>query len=74
MNPVDKLKITDMNGQVEIVGNREGLQLLAQVCISLSELSDEEAHSTANHYRFAADMNNAEEGSVPTKVVYKPDL
>lgn len=73
MNPVDKLKVTYMNGQVEIVGNREGLQLLAEVCISLSELSDGEAQSTTNHYRFAGEMNNAEEGSVPTKVVSKPD-
>ncbi|MFQ5917750.1 MAG: hypothetical protein ACE5I0_08080 [Candidatus Binatia bacterium] len=75
MNHVDKLKITYKNGQVEIVGNREGLQLLAEVCMSLSELSDEEAKTTsASHYHFADYMNNAEKGSVPTKVVYRPDL
>ena len=48
-----KLKICeDEPGVIEIVGNREGLRFLAKVCVSLSDLSDEEAKTAANHQIF----------------------
>ena len=48
-----KLKICeDEPGVIEIVGNREGLRFLAKVCVSLSDLSDEEAKTVANHHHF----------------------
>jgi hypothetical protein len=71
-----KLKIAENKpGEVEIVGNREGLRFLAKVCASLSDLSDEEAKTAANHYHFAEFFGNLEEGSIKELIVlYKPDL
>jgi hypothetical protein len=72
---VYKLKVVRLDdGGVEIVANRHGLKELAEVCRSLSELSDEEAKTAANHYHFADFMNNAEEGSLELIILYKPDL
>ena len=70
-----KLKVVRLDdGGVEIVGNRAGLKELAEVCRGLSELSDEEAKTAANHHHFADFMNNAEEGSLELVILYKPDL
>ncbi len=71
---VEKLKIIYKDGEIEIIGNRKGLKDLADICVALSELSDEEAKTAANHYHLADYMNNLEEGSVPTTVLFKPDL
>jgi hypothetical protein len=69
-----KLKVVRLDGgAVEVVGNRAGLQELAHVCRGLSELSDEEAKTAANHYHFADFMNNAEEGSLELIILYQPD-
>ena len=62
------------SGEIEIIGNRAGLLDLAEVCHKLSELSDEEAQTAANHYHIADYMNNAEEGSLELIVLYKPDF
>ena len=60
-----KLKVLRLEtGEIEVVGNRAGLKDLAEVCRSLSELSDEAAGTPANHYHIADYMNNAEEGSL----------
>jgi hypothetical protein len=69
----EKLKILAHKDGFEIVGNREGLQGLAEVCLALSR-SAEEARTAANHYHFADYMNNAEDGSVPVMIRFKPDL
>lgn len=69
-----RLKILYENGEIEIVGNREGLKFLAGICSGLSELSDEEAKTAANHYHFADYMNTAEDGSISTTILCKPDL
>jgi hypothetical protein len=70
-----KLKVIRLeSGEVEIVANRAGLTDLAEVCLRLSELSDEEAKTAANHYHIADYMNNAEEGSLELIILCRPDL
>ena len=61
-------------GEIEIIANRAGLKDLAEVCVQLSELSDEQARTPANHYHIADFMNNAEEGSLQLIIVCDPDL
>ena len=70
-----KLKVVRLaSGELEIIGNRAGLKDLAEVCYKLSELTDEEATTPANHYHIADYMNNAEEGSLELIIHYKPDF
>jgi hypothetical protein len=70
-----KLKISRLeSGEIEIIGNRAGLKDLSDVCQRLSELSDEEAKTGANHYHIADYMNNAEEGSLELIILCKPDF
>jgi hypothetical protein len=72
---VYKLRIARSgNGEIEIVGNRAGLKELATVCRALSELSDREATTPANHYHLADYMNNAEPGSLELIIRYDPHL
>lgn len=72
---VYKLKVVRLDdGGVEIIGTRAGLKELAEVCRGLSELSDEEAKTAANHYHFSEFMNNAEEGSLELTILCQPDL
>ena len=72
----EKLKVVHVEGVLEIVANREGLQGLAEICLQLAALpeDDEEARRLGNHYHYADVMNNAEEGSLELIVRYKPDL
>ena len=70
-----KLKVLRLgSGEIEIIGNRAGLKDLADVCNRLSELSDEEAETPANHYHIADYMSNAEEGSLELIILYNPNL
>jgi hypothetical protein len=70
-----KLKVVRLeSGELEIVGNRSGLKDLAEVCQGLSNLSDEEAKTPANHYHIADYMNTAEPGSLELIIRYDPDL
>ena len=70
-----KLKVTRLeSGEIEIVGNRAGLKDLADVCQALSELSDEEAKTPANHHHAADYMNTAEEGSLELIILFDPNL
>ncbi len=70
-----KLKVLRLGGgEIEIVGNRAALKDLARVCQRLSELSDEEARTAANHYHVADYMNNAEEGSLELIILLRPDF
>ena len=69
-----KLQIVPYQDGFEIIGNREGLQWLADVCAGLSQLSLEEARTAANHYHLADYLNSAGEGSVPVIIRFQPDL
>ena len=70
-----KLKVVQSErGEIEIIANRAGLRDLADVCRALSELSDEEATTPANHYHIADYMSNAEEGSLELIIVCDPNL
>lgn len=70
-----KLKVIQSeSGEIEIIGNRAGLKDLADVCRGLSELSDEEVRTAANHYHVADYLNNAEEGSLGLTILCDPDL
>lgn len=70
-----KLKVVRLEtGELEIIGNRAGLKDLADVCKALSELSDEEASTPANHYHISDFMNNAEDGSLELIILCKPDF
>lgn len=75
---LEKLKVIVLKKEpaleIEIIGNRAGLKFLAEVCNSLSELSDEEAKTAANHYHIDRWMYNAEEGLIPMTILYKPDF
>ena len=70
----EKLRISRREDGFEVVGNREGLRDLAEVCLALSRLSMGEAQTAANHYHFADYVNNAETGSVPLIIRFQPDL
>lgn len=70
-----KLKVVQSeSGEIEIIANRAGLKDLAEVCRQLSELSDEEVRTPANHYHIADFMSNAEEGSLQLIILCDPDL
>ncbi len=71
-----KLKAYRYADGFEICGNREGLRELARACLALSDLPEnaDEARRLGNHYHFADYMNNAEAGSVPVIVLFRPDL
>jgi hypothetical protein len=70
-----RLKVVRLeSGEIEIIGNRAGLRDLADVCRGLSELSDGEVNTPANHYHIADYMNNAEEGSLEVIILCDPDL
>lgn len=70
----EKLLVRNADGEIEIVGNRDGLKWLADVCLSMSKITDQEANTPANHYHIADYMNNAEEGSLPLIILCNPDL
>jgi len=70
-----RLKVVRLDtGEFEVIGNRTGLRDLADVCRGLSELSDNDAKTPANHYHIADYMNNAEEGSLELIIRYDPNL
>ena len=74
-NETYKLKVVRLDtGELEVIGNRPGLKDLAGVCQGLSELSDDEAKTPANHYHIADYMNNAEDGSLELIIRYDPNL
>jgi hypothetical protein len=72
----EKLMIRPYEDGFEIIGNREGLRGLAEICQRLADLpnNDEEARKLGNHYHYADYMNNVEEGSTSLTILYKPDL
>jgi len=70
-----RLKVVRLDtGELEVIGNHAGLKDLAGVCQALSELSDDQAKTPANHYHIADYMNNAEDGSLELIIRYDPSL
>jgi len=51
--------------EVEIEGNRKGLQALAAICSGLAELTSEQLLTPANHYHLDENFWGTEKGSVP---------
>jgi hypothetical protein len=70
-----RLKVVRLDsGELEVIGNRAGLKDLAGVCQGLSELTDDQAKTPANHYHIADYMNNADDGSLELIIRYDPNL
>ncbi len=65
MAEIEKLMVSYKDGEIEIMGNRAGLRDFGEICLGLSELTEEEANTPANHYHFTEAMNSADEGSIP---------
>ena len=59
--------------EVEIVGNRIGLQALAAICSGLAELTPDQLLTPANHYHLDEDFWGTEKGSVPLTVYCHED-
>jgi hypothetical protein len=74
MPEIEKLKVEYKDGGVEIWGNRAGLRWFGELCLGLSDLSDEQAKTAANHHHIEEVMDNAEPGSVPLVVTLSLDL
>ncbi len=58
-------KDSHQEDEVVIEGDRDDLRYLAQICLNLSQMTEEDVRAGNNHYHIAHYMNNAEEGSVP---------
>jgi len=70
----NKIKISSENGEIVIEGNRDGLRHLSEICQRLSNLSEAETNTPANHYHLSSEMNNAEEGSLPAVIILDEEL
>ena len=72
-----RLQITLNEGggtrEVEIKGNRKGLQALAAICSSLAQLTTEELCTPANHYHLDENFWGTDKGSVPLIVCCRED-
>jgi hypothetical protein len=69
-----KYKISTYKDGFEIAADREALLWLSEICQYLCKLSDEEAETAANHYHLDEYLRNAEPGSIPVVLLYKPHL
>ena len=72
----EKIRITIIKTGVEVQANREGLMGIADMCLRLAMLpeNDQEAQKLGNHYHFAGYMDTAEEGSAELLITYRPEL
>jgi hypothetical protein len=77
LRPGARLQVTLKEGggvsEVEIVGNRAGLQALAAICSGLAELTPEQLLTPANHYHLDEYFWGTEKGSVPLIVCCHED-
>ena len=66
-----RVTINEHNGanEVQIKGNRKGLQALAAICSGLAELTPEQILTPANHYHLDEHFWGTEKGSVPLVVL-----
>jgi hypothetical protein len=67
------LKERSVSREVEIEGNRKGLQALAAICSGLAELTQEQLVTSANHYHLDEDFWHTEKGSIPLIVYCRED-
>ena len=63
-----RLKVTLEGGEVHVSASRAALKDLAETCLALSALSDEDAKTAANHVHYADYMNSADDGSIPMMI------
>ena len=69
-----KYEIHKYKDGFEITADREALIWFSEICLELSKLSDADAKTAANHYHLDEYLGNAEPGSIPLVILYKPDL
>jgi hypothetical protein len=71
-----KLMISVEDGVIKVVGNRDGLLQLAEVCSRLAMLPETRAESRklGNHYHYADFGNNVEAGSAEMEILYDPEM
>ena len=75
MDEFEKLIVSYEDGEIEIMGNRSGLRFLGEVCLRLSQISDQDAKTGANHYHFQEGLDSSTaEGSIPMLVTLKIEL
>jgi hypothetical protein len=65
--------LNEHNREVEIKGNREGLQALAAICSGLAQLTTEELRTPANHYHLDENFWGTDKGSIPMVVLCSED-
>jgi hypothetical protein len=73
----EKIRVQKTDTGIDVIGNREGLIGLAEICLRLALLpeNDAEARTLGNHYHYAEWGNNVEPGSdAELLITYKPDL
>jgi hypothetical protein len=61
------------NREIEIKGNREGLQALAAICSGLAQLTAEELCTPANHYHLDENFWGTDKGSIPMIILCSED-
>ncbi|MGH9313272.1 MAG: Imm32 family immunity protein [Vicinamibacterales bacterium] len=71
-----KISIVRDGEGFEIIGNREGLTAIAEVCLQLAQLPETRAESRrlGNHYHYADWAQNVEADSIPLTILYDPEL
>ena len=63
-----RLKITRHNNEIQILGNKEGLEYLSKICLSVIGKTD-----PSGHWHFMPEMNNVSPGSEPTVIAFSDD-
>jgi hypothetical protein len=69
-----KIRTTFNQNEIEIAADKEGLKYLSDICLKLSNLSESEAMTPANHYHLLEGFRNLEKGSISTVILYDIDL
>ena len=68
-----KLRVFIENGEIHIHATRAALRDLAETCVALSELTDEQARTGANHVHYTDYFGSSEDGSVPLLLCLEVD-
>lgn len=76
VSSMHKLIIRLDEGVIKVVGNRDGLLQLADVCSRLAMLPETRAESRklGNHYHYAEYGNNVETSSAEMEILYDPEM
>ena len=72
----EKIIIKKTTTGIEVEANREGLIGLAEICLRLALLPENEAEASrlGNHYHYADWANNTESADAELLITYKPEL